>query len=209
MLFAFHHAAGFEGAESQRGEGLLQGAGSPAADLRTFHAQAEGAEQCVDSQFLHSQRGEGVTAEVFDGFVLASVLLQTGEREANLFDQRAFAAEVDRTLATAITVGEAVIRAVGLRAAAAPRGRNGSLRDEEFRPGGQEGQRGMGLLVTDFAIFQFLLLDQTTRFAGCLRSRGNGAPILMCAYCARCDGSCREQELGQRDFSEGKTTKRR
>ena len=32
----------------------------------------------------------------------------------------------------------------------------------------------MGLLVTDLAIFQFLLLDQTTRFAGCLRSRGMG-----------------------------------
>jgi hypothetical protein len=58
----------------------------------------------------------------------------------------------------------------------------------------------MGLLVTDLAIFQFLLLDQTTRFAGCLRSRVNGACILLCAHCARCDGSCREQELGQRDF---------
>ena len=132
--------------------------------------------------------------------MLEAVLLQAAEGLADLFDERALAAEVDRTLAAAVAVGEAVIGAVGLRAAAAMRGYNTSLPHEEFRSGGQEGECGMNWLVNNWVIFQFWLLDQTARFAGCWRSRGNGACILLCAYCALCDGSCREQEMGQGAF---------
>ena len=138
-----------------------------------------------------------MTADAFEGLVLEAVLLQAAEGLADLFDERALAAEVDRTLAIAVAVGEAVIGAVGLRAATAMRGYDASLPHEEFRAGGQEGECGMNLLVNNWAIFQFWLLDQTARFAGCRRSRGNAACILLCADRALCDGSCLEQEMGQ------------
>jgi hypothetical protein len=44
-----------------------------------------------------------------------------------------------------------------------------------FRPRELIRQCGMRLLVTEWAIFQFWLLDQTARFAGCLESRWNVA----------------------------------
>jgi hypothetical protein len=159
-------------------------------------------QQPIDLQLVYSQGDEGLTADAFDDLVLESVFLETGERLADLLDQRALAAEVDRMLTTAGEVAQAVIGAVGSRATAALRGYDGSLPYEEFWAGGQEGECGMNLLVNNRAIFQFWLLDPTTRFAGCRRSRGNGACILLCAHCAQCEGSCRVQELGQGEFLE-------
>jgi hypothetical protein len=70
--------------------------------------------------------------------------------------------------------------------------RRGGIGETDSRPLDWHG----GLLVNKSAIFQFWLLDPTTRFAGCRRSRANVAYILVCAYYALRDEGCREQENG-------------
>ncbi len=81
--------------------------------------------------------------------------LNASERSANLLDQLALAAEIDRMLPTVLSISEPIVGAEGFFAAVPPTGDDAALQGEQFGPEGQQAQCRMFELVNRGRNFQF------------------------------------------------------
>jgi hypothetical protein len=128
----------------------------PAADLEPLKAQAARAQLEIEPGLARPHEGGRVPPGALHHPAAAERRLKGEQPATDLFDQPARAAKVDRPLPAFFAVDQPIIRPIGLRPAAAPRGHDRSLPREEVRPHCQQGQGGMRVLVSALAIFQFL-----------------------------------------------------
>jgi hypothetical protein len=129
--------------------------GADPAIFKTFQAQTEGAQQGPGMMLVYPQGRANVAANAVERPALAQRPLQCGEHLADLSHKIASAAQVDRTLAAVVAVGEAIVRAKGLATAAAPRGHDRALACEQAEPGGDRRIAGCGSWSTDLQISNF------------------------------------------------------
>ena len=130
-------------------------AGAPAADLKTLEAEAETTQTGVELAAIKPQGVADAAAKLVDGPALTQRRLKGVQGMADVVDHGAGAAQIERAGAAVVAIAEAIVWAVGLGTAAAQASGDASLLGEEFRPGGQEGQGWMGVLVHKRLIFQF------------------------------------------------------
>ena len=110
----------------------------PAADLGTLQPQSERAKVGPYAKFLDPERGTHLPHQPLAQAVLRDGLLVVGECAADLLDQRARAAQIDRALPAILAVAEPIIGTKRLAVAAAIGGGDVSLPAEQLRPGGNQ-----------------------------------------------------------------------
>lgn len=113
-----------------------QGAGAPSADFKALQTQAEAAQLGVDAATIEAERGASLSFNLLQGAMLAQRLLERVESLADMIDQGACAAEIERAGGSVFTIAEAIVRAERLAAAMTPSGVEGSVLGKELGPGG-------------------------------------------------------------------------
>ena len=157
---------------------------------RTPEAAGPRAQLEVEPGLARPHEGGRLPATALDRPAAAERGLEGEEPPADLFDQPARGAEVDRPLPAFFAVDQPIIRPIGPRPAAAPRGRDRSLPREQVRPGRQQGHGGMRVLVSAFRFSNCVLLSAPFIRARQARNRSQGRKQRASVHPRREAGDC-------------------